>query len=99
MLYTTMNAGTGAGDVRGLAAAEAMESMIRHAQPESILRVMKSIQTAAHGAIKDGKAKEDFLEWCLEMLEKVRIFSLSLIFDVRSMLLRMILYYQFVFLE
>ena len=71
VLYTAMNAGTGAGDVRGLAGGEAIEEMIRHAKPESITRVVKSIQTAASGAIKEAKTKTAFLEWCLEMLEKV----------------------------
>ena len=73
VLYATMQLGAGAGDVRGLAASEAVEEMLRHADKKSITRVVDSLVSASKEAVTQGDEGRDYLEWCLEMLEKVAL--------------------------
>ena len=71
MLYATIQLGSGAGDIRGLAGSESIEELIRHASEESAPRLLGSLEKATRAALKQGKSGADFLEWGLEMLEKV----------------------------
>jgi len=71
VLYSAVQLGSGAGDVRGLAGSECIEELIRHADRDSAPRLITSLEVATRAALKQGSEGAEFLEWGLEMLEKI----------------------------